>query len=139
ALFASLGQRGKNILVVSEGLLPYLDKDAVSALAADLAAVPTFRHWMADVMSPGLLRMLQKDFKDTLERAPMKFGPPEGPAFFEPFGWKAVQVDSLFKTAGRLGRLPFFMNLMSYLPESNGRQGRRPWSGICLFGRIQAP
>jgi methyltransferase (TIGR00027 family) len=135
ALFAKLGSLGKDIVVNSEGLLTYMEADAVAALADDLAAVPAFKFWLLDMLSPGLLKMLKKSFGEELAQAPFKFGPPEGPLFFEPHGWKAVEVHSNFKTAGKLGRLPFFMRLFSYLPESNGRQGKRPWGGICLFER----
>jgi hypothetical protein len=81
--------------------------------------------------------MIQKHVGDHLKNAsaPLRFGPSEGPAFFEPFGWKPIEVRSLFKTAARLKRLPPFLRLMSILPESNGKQGRAPWSAVCLFAK----
>jgi hypothetical protein len=46
-----------------------------------------------------------------------------------------VEVGSLLKTAARNGRLRFMMRLLALLPESSGRQGARPWSGVCLLER----
>jgi hypothetical protein len=69
--------------------------------------------------------------------ARLQFGPPEGPPFFEPHGWKPVEVHSLLKTAARHHRLGFPLSLVAWLPESSGRQGGRPWSGVCLFERRQ--
>jgi hypothetical protein len=66
----------------------------------------------------------------------LKFGPAEGSEFFVPYGWKAVDVRSPLKTAARFKRLSFGMWLLSLLPESNGRQGSRPWSGICLLAKL---
>lgn len=137
-LFGRLDQRVKRVLIISEGFLTYLAPDEVSALAKDLAAPPSFQRWVLDMGSPGLLKMLQKRIGSQLSEAgaPFKFGPPEGPEFFTPFGWKPIDIRSLFKTAAKLKRLPFFLWLMSYLPESQGPQGAKLWSGICLFEKL---
>lgn len=134
-LFAQLGSRAQKVLVLTEGLLIYLTSDEAGTLAADLAAPPSFRRWIIDLASPGLLRMLQEGMNQQLSQAgaPLKFGPAEGPGFFEPHGWKPLDVRSILKTAARLGRLSFGLRLAALLPESKGRQGSRPWSGICLM------
>src|SRR5262245_23782200 len=136
-LFAELGSRANRVLVLTEGLLIYLTAEEVGALAADLAGPPTFRRWIIDLVSPGLLSMLQQAMNPQLSAAgaPFKFGPHEGPEFFHRYGWKALEVRSLLKTAARLGRLSFWMRLAALWPEAKGRQGSRPWSGICLMGR----
>jgi len=136
-LFAELGSRSENALVLTEGLLIYLTTDEVGALAADVAAPQSFRRWVIDLASPGLLQMLQRGMNAQLSAAGarLKFGPDEGPLFFERFGWKPLDVRSILKTAARLGRLSFGMRLAALLPESKGRQGSRPWSGICLMMR----
>jgi methyltransferase (TIGR00027 family) len=137
-LFAKLGQRAKRALVVTEGLLIYLSADEVGALARDLAAVSSFRGWVIDIASPGLLEMIQKQMGTSLDEAgaPFKFAPPEGPEFFVPFGWKPVDVRGMLKTAAKLKRLSWGMRLLALLPESKGKQGKRPWSGICLLEKI---
>src|SRR2546422_39764 len=60
ALFAEIGGAGRPVLVVTEGLLIYLTREQVAALADDLAAQPSFRWWLLDIASPGLLKMLEK-------------------------------------------------------------------------------
>jgi methyltransferase (TIGR00027 family) len=137
-LFAELGRGATKVLVLSEGLVIYLTRDEVGALARDLAAPASFRNWVVDLVSPGLLRMLQKNLGGPLIAAgsPLKFGPEEGPDFFLPFGWKPAEVRSLLKTAARLKRLSFGMRLAALLPQSNGRQGARPWGAMCLLTRI---
>jgi len=136
-LFADLDRKAKKALVISEGLVVYLTRDEVGMLARDLAAPASFQHWVLDLVSPGLLQMLQKNLGTPLEAAgsPLKFGPEEGPDFFLRYGWRPVQVDSLLKTAARLKRLSFGMRLVSLLPQSNGRQGSRPWGAMCLFAK----
>jgi methyltransferase (TIGR00027 family) len=136
-LFADLGGKAKKALVISEGLVIYLTRDEVSMLARDLATPASFQFWVLDLVSPGLLKMLQKNLGTPLNAAgsPLKFGPEEGPDFFLPYGWRPSQVESLLKTAARLKRLSFGMRLVSMLPASNGRQGSRPWGAMCLFAR----
>jgi len=136
-LFTRLGRECKSGLVITEGLVIYLTREQVGALAADLAAAGGFRHWIVDISSPGLKRMIEKQIGAQLSqaRAPLQFAPEEGSAFFEPYGWEAEEVRSTIKEARRLGRLSFFLRLISLLPESKGRQGSRPWSGLCLLRR----
>jgi methyltransferase (TIGR00027 family) len=137
ALFQRLGSNARKALVVTEGLLVYLSRDEVTALSRDLAAQASFSDWAIDLCSPGLLKMLQKNLGALSEAgSPLKFGPEEGPEFFAEYGWKAVEVYSMLKTAAQIKRLPFFLRLVSLLPESNGRQGSRPWGAVCRLTRM---
>ena len=137
ALFARLGGVANRGVVLSEGLLIYLEPEEAGALAEDLAAVPSIQRWLVDIVSPGLLAMLDKQMgeKVAAAKAPFRFAPPEGPAFFEPHGWKPQAVRSVFKGAARYRRLPMPLKLFSWMPESNGRQGKRPWSAVCALAR----
>src|SRR2546427_257159 len=111
ALFERLGQRAARALIITEGLLIYMTPDEVGALAGDLAAQRGFRRWILDMVSPGLLRMMQKRMGAHLSRAsaPFKFGPEEGPGFFIPFGWRPADVRSIARTAVRQGRAPLLV------------------------------
>jgi len=140
ALFERLGRGARRALVITEGLLVYLPADDVGALARDLAVPPAFQRWVLELVSPGLLRMMQKRMGSQLDRAsaPFRFGPAEGPEFFVAHGWRPADVRSLLKTARRRGRLSLVMRLLALLPESNDRQGSRPWSGVCLLAKTGA-
>jgi methyltransferase (TIGR00027 family) len=134
-LFARLGRTSQRALIITEGLLVYFTAKDVGDLARDLAAVPGFQSWVLEIVSPGLLRRLQKTIGHELNRAgaPLQFGPPEGPDFFREYGWSVKEVRSIFKAAARAGRLPLLLRLLAFLPESSGRQGRSSWSGVCLL------
>jgi len=135
ALFADLDRRANKILVLTEGLIIYLDAEEVAALARDLAAGSRFQNWVLDLHSPGLLRRMQRTTGKQLSKvgAPFKFAPAEGPAFFSAYGWDTAEVKGLLKAATRFGRPPFFLRLLGRLPEKKGPAGNRPWSGVCLF------
>src|SRR6185312_13989066 len=60
ALFTKVGAAANKVLVVTEGLLIYLDPEAVKTLAADLHQPPAFKRWLMDIASPSLLKMLAR-------------------------------------------------------------------------------
>jgi methyltransferase (TIGR00027 family) len=138
-LFRRIDGRAKNALIITEGLLIYLDADDVKALADDLAERRAFRHWVLDVASPGLLRLMQREVgaQLTAARAPLKFGPPEGPRFFERSGWRVVEVRSTLKSAAKKRRVPWWGYLFAMFPEPK-HPGNQPWSGICLLENVGA-
>ncbi len=137
ALFARVGASARKALIVTEGLLVYLRPAEVASLAKDLAAPPSFHTWVLDMMSPGLLKLLMKAWAGRFEGSgsQFQFAPAEGPGFFEPLGWKPADVRGLLKAAARARRLPLFLRLVALLPESAGKQGDRPWGGVCVFHR----
>ena len=125
----------RNVLVITEGLLLYLDEAQVRSLAIDLAAQPGIRGWILDLASPALLKMVEKSMGPRLANAPMKFGPANGVAFFEALGWRATQIHSVLRAAARFRRLPWSLKLFAFLPEPNPRNpGRAPWSAVVQFG-----
>jgi methyltransferase (TIGR00027 family) len=138
-LFERLSARAKSVMVVSEGLVVYLAPAEVVALAADLAGTPTFNRWALDMVSPALMRMMQKTMGQDLRHAgaPFKFAPDEGPAFFERAGWKPLDVRSLLHAAAKLRRLSWGMRLLALLPDSRGRTPNSPWGGVCLFEKMR--
>jgi methyltransferase (TIGR00027 family) len=136
-LFAGLGRRAKHVAVISEGLVIYLMADAVGALARDLAGPPTFQHWVVDLVSPGLIDMMKQSMGDAMSEAgaPVLFAPAEGPPFFAAHGWQPVETRPLIKAAAKLERLPLALRMFAMMPDSDGAQGSRPWSAVCLFAR----
>jgi methyltransferase (TIGR00027 family) len=135
-LFSELGLRTNCALIVSEGLLIYLDEKDVTSLGQDLAVTRSFQHWVMDLSSPALLKMLAKKIGAPLDQAgaPLKFAPPEGPDFFTRSGWKPVEIHSVMHTAAKLNRLSFFLRVIAKI-SSPAFQAKRPWSAVCLLAR----
>jgi methyltransferase (TIGR00027 family) len=135
-LFSELGRRANRVLVVSEGLLVYLDEKEVTSLGQDLAVPQSFQHWVIDLASPALLKMLAKKMGAPLNEAgaPLKFAPREGPEFFARSSWEPVEIQSAMHAAAKLNRLSFFLRLIAKI-SSPAFQAKRPWSAVCLFAR----
>ena len=133
-LFSELSRRANRALVVAEGLLVYLTEDEVAGLGKDLAAPVAFQHWIVDLASPALLRMLARKMGGPLDQAgaPLRFAPEQGPEFFTRCGWKPDEVHSTIHAAAKLNRLPFVLRLIAKI-SSTRFQPKRPWSAVCLL------
>jgi O-methyltransferase involved in polyketide biosynthesis len=134
ALLARVGARFKRVLVMTEGLLCYLAPEDAMGLAKDLRAMPEAFRWIADLNNAAVNEYVAKRTRHALQgTAKMQFGPAEGPLVFGSLGWKTVGATSIFRTAGRLKRLPFPMSLFARLPEKPYGASGRPWSGVCVW------
>jgi methyltransferase (TIGR00027 family) len=133
SLFGELNRQATKIVVLTEGLLIYLTTEEVGSLAMDLFAGEHFQSWAVDLASPGQLKLMQRTTGKQLGAAgaAFKFGPPEGPNFFVPYGWHPMEVQGLLKTAAQFKRPP--VELLSLLPEPTGAPGNYPWTGVCLL------
>lgn len=137
-VFEELGRTSKRALIISEGLLVYLTADEVCGLARDVAEQPSFTRWASDLTSPGLLKMLQKQIGSRLGEAgaPLKFGPEEGPRFFEKCGWKPIEARGMLHTAAKLHRLSFLFRLFALFPDTKGTKPKAIWGGVVLLEKV---
>jgi O-methyltransferase involved in polyketide biosynthesis len=137
-VFEQLGRSSKRALIISEGLLIYLTADEVCALGRDLAAQPTLQRWATDLVSPRLLRMLQRQVGTPLAQAgsPLRFAPEKGSAFFEDCGWRAIDVRSMLQTAAKLNRLSWLLRLFARLPDTKGTNPKPIWGGVILLDKL---
>ena len=136
-VFASASAHGP-MLVITEGLLIYLERDQVADLARDLHDVAKARWWLTDLASPLLLKFLEKQWQPRLRQgnAPFRFGPAEGTAFFEPHGWREAEFRSTWDESKRLNRtMPgaWLWTLLSKFQSAHRREAGRRMSGIVLL------
>jgi methyltransferase (TIGR00027 family) len=141
ALFAQLGAQCTKALIVTEGLLIYLEPSAVAELARDLHAQPSFRWWLLDLGSPRLMKMVARSWGKALEagNSPFKFAPAENTKFFEPNGWQEVTYRLTSDDAMRLKRqmpgMGFFRFLMRFYPKRIREEFKR-LAGNVLLERV---
>ncbi len=142
-LFARLGGTARRALIVTEGLLIYLQPAHVGALADALHAQPTFHDWLIDIASPWLRKYMAKSWGKTLDAggSPMHFFPEEGPKFFRPHGWRMVEFRSSLEEAHRLRRemkLAWLWRFMGKISSAERREAQRMISGVVLLERAGA-
>jgi methyltransferase (TIGR00027 family) len=133
----------KRALVVTEGLLVYLEPDDVGALAAALAARPAFRWWLTDLASPRLMKMMQKWWSKGMDKgsARFRFAPAESSAFFAPYGWREAAWRPTIEDADRLRRTPqgmWLWKLLGKLQPKRKQEEMRRFAGNLLLERADA-
>jgi methyltransferase (TIGR00027 family) len=115
ALFADLGASSNRILILTEGVLPYLTTDAVAALAEDLKTIRGV-SWIVDYFSPETMRYRKLiGVSRQMRAAPFHFEPGDWFAFFAQHGWRVAEMRYLADEAVRRGRrmpLPLFVRLV---------------------------
>ncbi len=126
------------VLVITEGLLIYLQADDVAALARDLHDIAKARWWLSDLASPTLLKRLERTWSPKLRagNAPFVFGPREGTDFFSPFGWKESEFRSHWDESIRLKRTmkgAWFWRAMMAITPKRKREKIKRISGMMLL------
>ena len=137
ALFERLDAADRPTLVVSEGLLIYLEEDQVSGLASDLHRARSFGRWLIDLASPKLLEWMTRRYGRGMDtgKVPFRFAPEQGPAFFAPLGWRVAEVRYTAEEASRLGREmrgAWLFRLFTRLFPSRAEEYRRMGSYVLL-------
>ena len=114
-LFAEIGASARRLVVLTEGVVPYLDVASVGALADDLAKTPNVSGWITDYFSPEVLRYRRR-VQWRMANAPFKFKPDDWFGFFARHGWRPRERRYLVEEGQRLGRgLPIPRPLMALL------------------------
>lgn len=144
-LFARIDAASRSILVLTEGVIPYLSNEAVAALIADVNEMQHAHRWIIDYFSPEALAVRrQRDLNRHMGNAPFRFMPAEWLGFFAQRGWSVSQRREFFDEARRLRR-PMPLSLgrrllwrFSYLFMSAKRRARRrTFAGYALLERTE--
>jgi methyltransferase (TIGR00027 family) len=131
ALLARVCGEGRRVLVLTEGVIPYLSNADVGALADELRAQPGVVAWIAEYFSPQVMKFRAKRMSRVTANAPFLFDPPEWFPFFKGHGWKPKEVRYLHVEGERRGRpfpAPFIMRVAIALTRL--RAGRRSENGF---------
>lgn len=102
----------KKVLVLTEGVIPYLTEQQVAALAADLRSQPRFACWIGEYFAPETYRYLRSTARSrVLANAPFLFFPTDWIGFFARNGWVKKELRHGADVGLRFGRaqpLPWF-------------------------------
>jgi len=133
AFLHEANRRASRTLVITEGLIIYLETAAVVELAQAFAAESNYKHWIVDFSSPDIVGMMRKSMGTALVHSPFQFVATGGVTLFEQQGWEAEHILSLMKEARRLRRLPTWMRPFALLPQDNPRRTKGRWSVVVQF------
>jgi methyltransferase (TIGR00027 family) len=104
---ANVAPGAKRILVLTEGVIPYLTEGQVSDLARDLRARPQVALWVVEYFSEISYRYMKK-FATTgqMANAPFQFFPSNWMEFFAQRGWQQQEIHFFGEIARRFRRTP---------------------------------
>jgi methyltransferase (TIGR00027 family) len=106
-LLARLDRESTRLLVITEGVVPYLDLSQTGNLADDLRSLRHVDGWVVDYISPQALAYRSRRGLDrAMSQAPFKFKPTDWGAFFASHGWDVREMRYLADVGRRLGRRP---------------------------------
>lgn len=103
-VLADANARAKKLLVLTEGVVPYLSIEDAGSLADDLRKLDRAKYWLVDYFSPQLLKYRRRLMQERMQNAPFKFAPEDWLGFFKNHGWRCREVRYLADEADRLGR-----------------------------------
>ncbi len=138
-LLARIAANSRDVLVLTEGLLVYLPPQTVGALADDLHAEASVRHWAIDLATPMIRKRVNRWWGKRLKQAntQYQFAPEEGTKFFEPHGWHEAEFHPLFEASVRLDRtmngMWMFRVMQRLMPRRTARTMEKWRAGVVLL------
>lgn len=129
------------VLVLTEAVTPYLSKDAVASLGADLRSHESIKYWVADYFSPASYEYRRRSgMSQAMKNAPFLFEPKDYFGFFAQVGWKPKETRYFAIEAERLRRpAPFpvtmrlVMRIMEIVASPERRREMKRYAGFILF------
>ena len=137
-LFGELNHRIGPALILTEGVIPYLNESSVSSLAHDIKNQSNFKLWIAEYYSPEVYpRYQSQKFRSLLGGAPFQFFPSDWFSFFEGCGWTQKEIKYIHDEAGKHNRkfpLPWWASLLRLIiGEKRMMKKIRKFSAYIVF------
>ena len=115
-LFTNTNGRVSKLLILTEGVVPYLSNEEAGSLADDLKMLDSLCYWIVDYFSPELTKFRRRQgMHRKMQNAPWKFQPTDWFAFFREHGWNCKEIRYLAEEGDRLRRpmqLPFVLKAL---------------------------
>jgi methyltransferase (TIGR00027 family) len=130
----------RRVLVLTEGVLPYLTEEDVASLGKALASQNNFVYWIVDYHSPLFARLYRKgEIGKLLEKnIPFKFFPENWESFFKEKGWKIKEMSytaDVAKTVNRPMPVSFFRRFMLRLLPAVATKKYMRLTGYAILSR----
>jgi len=140
-LFSRVNSQANRILVLTEGVVPYLSVEEAALLADDLRAPDRVRYWLVDYFSPEAMKFRHRNrMGRKMQNAPFKFAPGDWFGFFNQHGWRSKEIHYLAEEAERLDRpipLPWLVKaaikVFGLFMSEERRSALRKFAGYALL------
>lgn len=115
-LFSELNSKYGPSIILTEGVVPYLNESAVSELATDLNSHSNFKLWISEYYTPSVYSRYQsKEFVQKMGNSPFQFFPQNWFEFFKKSGWEQQEIHFLYDEGEKRNRkfpLPWWAKIL---------------------------
>jgi methyltransferase (TIGR00027 family) len=135
-LFREINAQAKKVLVITEGVVPYLSVKATASLAEDLRAQDHFKLWIVDYFSSRMMKFLRKGIRRQMQNAPFQFFPDDWEDFFKLHHWQVKDLKYMGNEAERHHRpppMPKWMNFLQNFMTTRRKRIMHQMSGYALL------
>ena len=137
-LLQDVSKKGRSVLVLTEGVIPYLSVEQGASLADALHRQENFHFWILDYTGK-FFEQLYKQGKMKLENnEPFLFFPENWEKFFEEHHWKVSDMRYMFAEGLRLGRpapTPLLYKIFGIFVPKSTKEKFFKLSGYALMER----
>lgn len=139
SLLSRINAESRKLLVLTEGVVPYLDNAEAATLAADLRSLDHADYWLVDYFSPEAVRNRPREIDEKMVNAPFKFAPEDWAGFFAASGWHIRELRYFADEADRRNRQPelpiwlWFIMAMETMANPERRDALRTSAGFALM------
>jgi methyltransferase (TIGR00027 family) len=137
-LFDHVASSHARVVVITEGLLVYLDEAVVRSLAAELRSLGSVKRWILEAVAPEVLKRNMRAWGHILRRAnaEWKFAPADGFDFYGELGWSPVDARSFFEEGRRLGRTVRHERILRLLCSASS-SFRKKIANMVVYGVVR--
>ncbi len=97
----------KSVLILTEGVIPYLSNEDAKSLADSLYQKKNFNFWITEYYSPEILQFLRTPKRiEQMKNAPFLFYPDDWFGFFKECGWNEIETQYFGVESEKIGRTP---------------------------------
>lgn len=140
-LLSRLDARASRILVLTEGVILYLDVAQVASVADNLRSLAHVDGWIVDYVSKeGLAYRERAGLNRLMQEARFRFRPDDWFAFFAEHGWSVREMRYLPHEGARLGRRPplprrarVIMRFFGWLAPRERREALGRFAGYAIL------
>lgn len=131
-----------NLLILTEGVLPYLTEVEVGGLALELRGLSNCKKWIAEYHSSEMYKHLRNKRKEKeMGNAAFKFFPSDWLDFFHEKGWKEKELIYLIEEGERLDRpfpMPWWARIIYKVLPMSELEKFQKMVGFAIFEKVKS-
>jgi len=132
----SINESSRDVLILTEGVVPYLTNEEAKDLAEDLHSNSNFHYWITEYYSPEILEFLRtpKRLKQ-MENSPFQFYPADWFGFYNEHGWEIVETQYFGIESEQLGRTAPTPGWLKHDSDKDKIEAVKKYLGYTLYRR----